>query len=146
MQWIARLVSLILIYSLKCDLPVDGRISNLFPNFLGFTRYNFIASDLLVVNCDKHTSFIGQFHRRLRVMSRVSCKLFIIACDKIMPYIKQPFIEFSFIHRKRWRNGSLADSCSCCCHASCGSDAGDHHCKVAAKHTKKENGQTRSEM
>jgi len=50
----------ILIYSLKCDLPVDGRISNLFPNFLGFTRYNFTASDLVVVNCDKHTSFIGQ--------------------------------------------------------------------------------------
>ena len=59
MQWIARLVSLILIYSLKCNLPVDGRISNWFPNFLGFTRYNFTASDLLVVNCDKHTSSIG---------------------------------------------------------------------------------------
>ena len=59
MQWIARLVFLILIYSLKCDLPLDGRISNLFPNFLGFSRYYFTASDLLVVNCDKHTLSIG---------------------------------------------------------------------------------------
>ena len=55
-------------------------------------------------------------------------------------------VVLRFIHRKRWRIGSLADSCSCCCPVSFDFISDTHHCKVAAKNTRKENGQTRSEM